>query len=505
MSNRKKWGSGKKKCDAENESETFETQKNRKLKSLIEKTRAILSETAVDSRLGTSSSSVTRRHLVQEDEETTSDNDGGKCSSSDDENLADLRARMRARQRMKKSRKMKLDEVVAKLHDSHSERENSGAAGAPNSSEVDSVIERPRIVPNGASMSSVLPNSAKESSGSSSDGISNFDFSPNAIKRRKRILDRLADTPEYQEARSSATGRTRRSQVARPAREAARSATENIQKNVKDERSRIPKIVVEETPKPTPKVEPKVEKLTKPTTQRPAKRKRPEKKVPDVAVSKKMRDQLEKDHGWLALGQAERRPVLKAGESTYVERSCFEAIRDSRSGREIKRRDSVVVYAGEDSPPYFAKIGDFYKDQYGSLMAWIYWYYRREDVDAPNSNYRAGEDELISSRHHDSISVATILNTFKLLTFNEYCRYRARRSLAKSSYFPTQMANSKVLDDDSADDFADDMPSFSKQVYFCRRFYDNSSRSICVMPSFLRSKEVQSTKTTDTVIKLRPR
>ena len=180
---RKKWGSGKKKCEAENESETFETQKNRKLKSLIEKTRAILSETAVESRLGSSSFIATRRR-IQEGEGTTSDNDGGKCSSSDDENLADLRARMRARQRMKKSRKMKLDEVVAKLHDSHSERENSGATGAPNSSEVDSVIERPRIVPNGASVSSVLPNSAKESSGSSSEGISNFDFSPNAIKRR---------------------------------------------------------------------------------------------------------------------------------------------------------------------------------------------------------------------------------------------------------------------------------------------------------------------------------
>ena len=128
------------------------------------------------------------------------------------------------------------------------------------------------------------------------------------MRIQKRILDRLTDTPEYQEARSSATGRTRRSQVARPARVAARSATENIQKNVKDERSRIPKIVVEETPKP----EPKMEKVTKPPAQRPAKRKRPEKKAPDVAVSKKMRDQLEKDHGWLALGPAERRPVLKA-------------------------------------------------------------------------------------------------------------------------------------------------------------------------------------------------
>lgn len=231
---------------------------------------------------------------------------------------------------------------------------------------------------------------------------------------------------------------------------------------------------------------------------RPPKRKRPEKKE-DEEVSKKARDQIEKDHGWMVLGESSRRPILKPGESSYADRLCYEAIQSSRTGQKISRRDSVVIFAGDQSPPFYAIINDFYKDQYGSLMAWIYWYYRREDVDAPNSLYVAGEDELIASRHHDSISVATILTTFKLLTYNQYCRFKARESLKNSTYFPTESQCLKIIDSASESDSEIQPP----QVFFCRRFYDNSQRSICVRPSFLRSVEVQSSK--DSQIKLRPR
>ena len=49
--------------------------------------------------------------------------------------------------------------------------------------------------------------------------------------------------------------------------------------------------------------------------------------------------------------------------------------------------------------------------------------FSREDVEAPTSTYIAGADELLASRHHDSISVATILTPFTMLSFNEYCRW----------------------------------------------------------------------------------
>lgn len=156
---RRKWaGSSKKRDKAENGSTARTTanpvestnKKNVKLSILIKKTRQILNE---------------KRQRI---EKTRAESDS--ASSSDDENLAELRTRMR--ERMKKSKKIKLDEVVKKLHQSHSENSQS--------SEVESIVEKPRIVANGEP-ATTFP---KGSSGSSSEGVLGVDFSPNAIKRR---------------------------------------------------------------------------------------------------------------------------------------------------------------------------------------------------------------------------------------------------------------------------------------------------------------------------------
>merc|ERR1739838_396660 len=121
----------------------------------------------------------------------------------------------------------------------------------------------------------------------------------------------------------------------------------------------------------------------------------------------------------------------------------------------------------------------------GTLMAWIYWYYRRDDIDAPSSTYRAGEDELIASRHHDAVSVATILTAFTMLTFNEYCRFRSFKSFDNSMYFP--------ISPDQSIDSDDELQNYHAKVFFwlvpqlkysankmssSRRFYENSNRSI---------------------------
>ena len=63
----------------------------------------------------------------------------------------------------------------------------------------------------------------------------------------------------------------------------------------------------------------------------------------------------------------------------------------------------------------------YLKNQFIENNIWLL-FYRRDDVDAPTSTYTAGDDEIIASRHHDSISVATILTKFSVLTFNQYCR-----------------------------------------------------------------------------------
>merc|ERR1711935_692159 len=207
----------------------------------------------------------------------------------------------------------------------------------------------------------------------------------------------------------------------------------------------------------------------------------------------------ELQHGWTPMGDTFKRPILKPEESSYIEKSCFDSIECRLTGRKLHRRQDVVIFAGEGESPYYAKIVDFFMDaenSNGTLMAWIYWYYRRDDIDAPASTYMAGKDELIASRHHDAVSVATILTPFTMLTFNEYCRFRSFKSFDNSMYFP--ISPNQSIDSD------DELQTYHSKVFFCRRFYENSNRTISAMPSFIRlnSKEVQKVTSN---IKLRPR
>ena len=129
-------------------------------------------------------------------------------------------------------------------------------------------------------------------------------------------MGRLADTPEYQTATKSTKGRARRSNAPRPAREAARSASESIQQNAKDERSRVPVPKVEIPVPEKAKIQKAPPLIKAPDMQRVnlesrgGKRKRPERKnsIPD---NKKIREQIEKDHGWTGDGEPQKRSILK--------------------------------------------------------------------------------------------------------------------------------------------------------------------------------------------------
>lgn len=100
---------------------------------------------------------------------------------------------------------------------------------------------------------------------------------------------------------------------------------------------------------------------------------------------------------------------------------------------------------------------------------------RRDDIDAPASTYMAGKDELIASRHHDAVSVATILTPFTMLTFNEYCRcvshlvfdlsiltlylrFRSFKSFDNSMYFP--ISPNQSIDSD------DELQTYHSKVFF---------------------------------------
>jgi len=487
--------------NTDGDGEEEERPKNTKLASLIEKAKQVVSQSRSVSPSTTTANQPAlqprKKRLVKrakkkspnQSPKSTADQDQTSSSTDDDVPLS----RRFSKETMKsslKSRRMSLNTVVEKLK-----------ASSASSSTENSGTEQGRLnqLPQQVRMSSSAI-SSRMSEGSSSDCL-NVDFSAAAIKKRRRVLERLADTPEFTQARKSSSSRSRRAVTGRAKRDAAREATESISRNIQDEKNKLikPTTMQQQEQQQPAAVEPQQQqqqaKQTTKTLKSPKKTiKRKRARSKETAAKAE-----ELQHGWTPMGDTFKRPILKPEESSYIEKSCFDSIECRLTGRKLHRRQDVVIFAGEGESPYYAKIVDFFMDaenSNGTLMAWIYWYYRRDDIDAPASTYMAGKDELIASRHHDAVSVATILTPFTMLTFNEYCRFRSFKSFDNSMYFP--ISPNQSIDSD------DELQTYHSKVFFCRRFYENSNRTISAMPSFIRlnSKEVQKVTSN---IKLRPR
>lgn len=496
--------------NGDDEEEEDSKPKNSKLASLIEKAKQVSKE-QLESR---SNSPPTQQQATttdkQQQQEPVPDKQRKKRlikrakkkspnqspkQNHNDESSSDDNLPLSRRFSKDMKRRISLNTVVEKLHKA------SSASSSTESNQEQPREQSNQLLNNQARMSSSAI-SSRMSEGSSSDCL-NVDFSAAAIKKRKRVLDRLADTPEFTQARKSSSSRSRRAVTGRAKRDAARDASESITQVIQDEKTKL--IKATSTPQPPPSTTNASEQHQEAaTTQKPKvinkspkKSAKSRKRARSKETIRSKADELQ--HGWMPLGETFKRPILKPEESSYIEKSCFDSIECRLTGRKLHRRQDVVIFAGEGESPYYAKIVDFFMDSEnsnGTLMAWIYWYYRRDDIDAPSSTYRAGEDELIASRHHDAVSVATILTAFTMLTFNEYCRFRSFKSFDNSMYFP--------ISPDQSIDSDDELQNYHAKVFFCRRFYENSNRSISAMPSFLRlnSKEVQKVTSN---IKLRPR
>ncbi|CAG5105115.1 Oidioi.mRNA.OKI2018_I69.chr1.g1847.t2.cds [Oikopleura dioica] len=354
-----------------------------------------------------------------------------------------------------------------------------------------------------------------ESASSSEDEAHPEVFHPSSSHSRqghnpRRILDQLKDTPEFENARLSGGGRARRTAAGRPARSAARTASEKTKQNLNDEKGRLKPIVVEKTEKvKQEKKEVKSEFAEPKPKPGPTRRqRRPSKKT------RRKSDHYVDNHGWEPVGVCENRCILKPGENTYIDRVSFDTVRNVNTDRVVNRLDSVAIYAGEDEPPMYAIIVDLYRETSGQIMAWVYWYYKREDAEAPSSTYVAGEQELLASRHHDSISIASLLRSFHTLTYYEYRRWRAQGAHEGANNYSSSDENHVTVKKE------EDIPSLNgesaswerkpsdreprtnfnfikpgDEVFFVRRFYDHSTRSIVITPSFLKDKSESSTVT----------
>uniref|UniRef100_UPI003590035A bromo adjacent homology domain-containing 1 protein n=1 Tax=Myxine glutinosa TaxID=7769 RepID=UPI003590035A len=135
---------------------------------------------------------------------------------------------------------------------------------------------------------------------------------------------------------------------------------------------------------------------------------------------------LRPTNGWLPVGPPYEKEVFVAGETNAVRRRCYRAV--SRCDELIGERDCVLLRSGprRKCMPYVAKVSALWEEPHtGELTMSLFWYYRPEHTQAGRNAAQHGENEIFASRHQDANSVACIEDKCFVLTYLEYCRFRA--------------------------------------------------------------------------------
>lgn len=189
-------------------------------------------------------------------------------------------------------------------------------------------------------------------------------------------------------------------------------------------------------------------------------------------------------HGWSWDGEPFQKVVVVNNEDTPQERTCFPAMRHME-GDVIRVRDCVLLRSGtrKIDLPFVAKVAALWEnDDDGEMMMSLLWYYRPEHTDQGRKSHHM-EDEIFASKHRDCNSVACIEDKCYVLTFAEYCRYRARMKLLEEGCWPRVAV---VPDLEQGYARRDRLPPGRMDpqlVFFCRRVYDFRQRRILKNPS----------------------
>ncbi|XP_035208755.1 uncharacterized protein LOC118183348 [Stegodyphus dumicola] len=189
-------------------------------------------------------------------------------------------------------------------------------------------------------------------------------------------------------------------------------------------------------------------------------------------------------HGWSWKGEPRERLIALTNDSIPCPRTCYPSIQH-KEGDTIYEKDCVLLRSGpkDTDLPYVAKVAAFWENpEDGEMMMSLLWYYRPEHTDQGRKPGQM-EDEVFASRHKDVNSVACIEDKCYVLTYNEYCRYRASLSMDDD-----MISMASVLVPDLVDGYPrkDRLPNdvvSSDIVFFCRHVYDFRQKRILKNPS----------------------
>ncbi|KAL3193281.1 hypothetical protein MRX96_046799 [Rhipicephalus microplus] len=169
-------------------------------------------------------------------------------------------------------------------------------------------------------------------------------------------------------------------------------------------------------------------------------------------------------HGWSWDGEPFQKVLVMNNEDAPRYRLCFPAMRHME-GDVIRVRDCVLLRSGtrKIDLPFVAKVAALWENEDdGEMMMSLLWYYRPEHTDQGRKSHHM-EDEIFASKHRDANSVACIEDKCYVLTFAEYCRYRAKAKMLEEGAAPGRMD--------------------PQMVFFCRRVYDFRQKRILKNPS----------------------
>ncbi|EEC02282.1 bromo adjacent homology (BAH) domain-containing protein [Ixodes scapularis] len=189
-------------------------------------------------------------------------------------------------------------------------------------------------------------------------------------------------------------------------------------------------------------------------------------------------------HGWSWDGEPFQKVVVMNNEDVPQYRVCFPAMRHVE-GDVIRVRDCVLLRSGprKIDLPFVAKVAALWENaDDGEMMMSLLWYYRPEHTDQGRKSHHM-EDEIFASKHRDANSVACIEDKCYVLTFAEYCRYRARTKMLEEGLRPPMAV---VPDQEDGYCRKDRLPPGRmdpQMVFFCRRVYDFRQKRILKNPS----------------------
>ncbi|KAH7660490.1 bromo adjacent (BAH) domain-containing protein [Aphelenchoides avenae] len=196
---------------------------------------------------------------------------------------------------------------------------------------------------------------------------------------------------------------------------------------------------------------------------------------------------------WTPADQGTYQPVILALDAPPVQKLCYEAIRHNRENVVIHVRDCVKVCSSEGLENVGKIMRLYYDKLEKTLMASILWYYTPAQLDPRCTkslddcalrSFQVQEKELLASRHVDNVAVDAIESVAYVLTFNQYCRYKAEVRWKEQFGMPVELMPNAPretfgyrrtyrLPDETTD---------PDVVYFCRAVYNLSHKRIRVMP-----------------------